>query len=121
MKNGKILIIAAVAIGLIILSAALYFTTCKATCDTVKSRCRPSIGCLLCPIGPVQVMCPFLPCDLDFDFDCGDADLAIFDRFMGGCENGDNYNEPADADHDGCITEKDRQELFPEGREWRTQ
>lgn len=53
-------------------------------------------------------------CDIDFDGDCDTKDRAIFEAVMGQCINGDKYNEPADSDKDGCITEADRKRLFPE-------
>lgn len=55
-----------------------------------------------------------IPCDLDFDEDCDDTDFSIFQNVLGECVGGGNYNEPADADHDGCITLKDQYSLFPE-------
>ncbi len=54
------------------------------------------------------------PCDIDFDEDCDIKDYNLIKRALGQCEDGYYYNEPADADHDGCVTEKDLQVLFPE-------
>lgn len=52
-------------------------------------------------------------CDLDNDGDCDENDLRLFTKAMGECEDGDNYNELADADHDGCVTLVDEMILFP--------
>lgn len=54
------------------------------------------------------------PCDIDFDGDCDATDYELLRKVIGQCEDGDNYNEPADADDDGCVTENDLQILFPE-------
>jgi plastocyanin len=59
----------------------------------------------------------FRPCDLDRDQDCDADDLTLFNSVFGQCEDDNNYNEPADADHDGCITEADREILFPDIRQ----
>lgn len=51
-------------------------------------------------------------CDIDQDGDCDKTDRLLFDRVVGECIDGDNYNELADADNDGCITDKDALILF---------
>lgn len=55
----------------------------------------------------------FADCDIDRDKDCDFADFEIVTQFIGQCQGGNNYNELADADHDGCVTEIDRKKLFP--------
>lgn len=54
-----------------------------------------------------------LKCDLDVDADCDNDDYLLFNKVVGQCDTGNNYNELADADHNGCVTEADRQLLFP--------
>lgn len=60
-----------------------------------------------------MIMDPYNPCDIDRDKDCDGKDYQLFIKVMGQCDNGNNYNEIADADHDGCITYEDQQVLFP--------
>lgn len=55
----------------------------------------------------------FEPCDVNRDGDCDAADFELLTKAIGQCDDGDNYNELADADHDGCVTEKDKRLLFP--------
>jgi hypothetical protein len=55
----------------------------------------------------------FQPCDIDRNGVCDQSDKLLFEKSLGQCTTGNNYNEVADADHDGCVTEKDREELFP--------
>ncbi len=55
---------------------------------------------------------PLKLCDVDGDSDCDDNDFAMFENVLGECIGG-NYNRLADADHDGCITLEDQQQLFP--------
>ena len=50
----------------------------------------------------------FVPCDLDRDEDCDEGDALIFSKSLGQCEEGDHYNELADVDHDGCVTDADQ-------------
>ena len=59
-----------------------------------------------------MVASPYEPCDNDRDEDCDRADYQLVTQAIGQCEDG-NYNELADADHDGCVTEADLQQLFP--------
>lgn len=59
-----------------------------------------------------DVLLVALPCDIDFDNDCDQGDINLAETFVGQCENMDRYNEPADADHDGCITQADLEMLF---------
>lgn len=62
---------------------------------------------------PPMVAEPYELCDNDRDGDCDKADYELVTQAIGQCEYGENYNELADADHDGCVTESDRQQLFP--------
>lgn len=55
----------------------------------------------------------FSICDIDRDRDCDSDDFNLFDNALGECEDGDSYNEVADADHDGCVTVMDQEVLFP--------
>lgn len=50
--------------------------------------------------------------DVDNDGDCDEQDKEVFMKYYGKCQE-DGYNELADADHDGCITQKDWMLLFP--------
>lgn len=50
----------------------------------------------------------FTSCDIDRDGDCDAGDVAIVTNAIGQCDDGDNYNELADADHDGCVTATDK-------------
>lgn len=62
--------------------------------------------------GPPMTTTIFEPCDVDRDSDCDAADLRLLLLAVGQCEDGDSYNEIADADHDGCVTIMDESELF---------
>lgn len=53
-------------------------------------------------------------CDVDNDNDCDNNDVITFKKFIGECEEGNNFNVYADADHDGCITFADQKKLFSE-------
>lgn len=55
----------------------------------------------------------YIPCDLNFDGECDDNDEKLFETYLGECIDGNNYCRPCDADHDGCVTEEDREILFP--------
>lgn len=61
----------------------------------------------------VMITVPHEQGDLDFDGDVDDADIKLFESVLGENEYGNNFNEPADADHDGTITLKDKRILFP--------
>jgi hypothetical protein len=56
---------------------------------------------------------PYELCDNDGDGDCDKADYELITQAIGGCEDQGVYNELADANHDGCVTESDREQLFP--------
>ncbi len=62
---------------------------------------------------PPMVADSYEPCDNDRDGDCDKADYELVTQAIGNCEYGKGYNELADADHDGCVTESDRDMLFP--------
>jgi len=62
---------------------------------------------------PPQIVVQYLKNDLDRDGNCDEVDILIFNKVFGECLDGGNYNTLADADHDRCITESDRQLLFP--------
>lgn len=55
----------------------------------------------------------FIPCDNDRDGDCDVDDYELVSGAMGRCVGEEGYNRLADQDRDGCVTEKDRMELFP--------
>jgi len=55
----------------------------------------------------------FKSCDIDRNGVCDESDKLLFERSLDQCQTGNNYNEVADADHDGCVTEKDKEQLFP--------
>ena len=57
---------------------------------------------------------PHKECDNDLDGDCDYKDYKLITKALGECVEGNNYNEPADANHDGCVTEDDLRMLFPE-------
>ena len=63
------------------------------------------------PLESVTVV--FQPCDIDRDGDCDADDFELLTNVIGECIEGDNYNEVADADHDGCVTVQDQKQLFP--------
>ncbi len=62
---------------------------------------------------PPMTKYPFALCDNDKDGDCDTDDFKLVTQAIGQCRDGNNYNILADADHDGCVTETDRQILFP--------
>ena len=62
---------------------------------------------------PPMIASPFEPCDNDRDGDCDTDDFDLVKNAIGQCFDGSNYNELADADHDGCVTLSDLQDLFP--------
>lgn len=94
--ESKIIIPILIAIVVIFLTI-IYLNSLSGQCTILK----PCIGEEL------------LLCDLDFDKDCDNNDFNIFKSVIGECEDGGRYNEPADANHDGCITLKDQEILFP--------
>jgi len=51
--------------------------------------------------------------DNDLDGDVDGDDYLYATLAVGQCENGNSYNEPADTDHDGCVTAQDLQETYP--------
>jgi len=62
-------------------------------------------------------------CDLDHDKDCDADDISAFERVLGECVDGDNFNALADADNSGCINTLDQTILFPasiETSNWKT-
>ncbi|MEK7201879.1 MAG: dockerin type I domain-containing protein [Patescibacteria group bacterium] len=61
---------------------------------------------------PPRVTVYWQPCDIDRDRDCDRNDFLLFTQVLGQCQDGDNYNELADANHDGCVTAADQQILF---------
>lgn len=61
----------------------------------------------------LMVADPSPSCDLDIDLDCDDSDFELLRSRLGECEGGGNFQEKADADHDGCITLEDQKILFP--------
>lgn len=63
---------------------------------------------------PPSVIIEVMPCDIDRDDDCDERDIQLISNAIGQCNDGDNYNALADADHDGCVTETDKQILFPD-------
>lgn len=77
----------------LLLAAACLFTECS----------RPRVG----------VTIVREPCDLDDDGDCDQKDFALFRKALGQCTDDDRYNQLADADHDGCVSEADGEQLFP--------
>ncbi len=48
------------------------------------------------------------PCDIDRNGVCDDNDIDLVDGVIGECKEGENYNELADANHDGCVTPRDK-------------
>ena len=62
---------------------------------------------------PPQISDQYLKNDLDGDGDCDNDDEMIFNKYLGECLGGGNYSDLADADHNSCVTESDRQLLFP--------
>ena len=52
---------------------------------------------------------PLVPCDLDKDGDCDEADKQIFDEAFGKCRGELGYNFDADIDGDGCVVTNDEQ------------
>ena len=64
---------------------------------------------------PPQVADNVVPCDNDRDGDCDGRDLWLVTRVIGECIWGGHYNEPADADHDGCVTVSDVKRLVVDG------
>jgi hypothetical protein len=63
-------------------------------------------------LGPM-VTIVYPPCDNDRDGDCDSRDFFLVARSVGQCQDEGRYNEPADADHDGCVSSDDVTELFP--------
>lgn len=63
------------------------------------------------PGNPPMTTVVFAPCDLDRDGDCDADDHTLLTKTIGECEDGENYNELADADHDGCVTPIDEEIL----------
>lgn len=60
---------------------------------------------------------PFARCDFNRDGVCDNKDIAIFEKSLGKCmENKIHPNAMADMDFDGCITEKDKEILFPSAK-----
>ena len=57
-----------------------------------------------------------VPCDMDRDGSCDQDDISIFRKALNNCTGDRYYNELADADHDGCVTETDRKQLFPSAK-----
>jgi hypothetical protein len=52
-------------------------------------------------------------CDVNADGDCDFADVKKLEELLGECVPGSTkFNELADVDHDGCITNKDRELLL---------
>lgn len=63
--------------------------------------------------GPPMTVTAFPdPCDVSQDGDCDFIDKVIFNFYKGGCDDGWRYITTADADHDGCITDEDKKQLF---------
>ena len=65
----------------------------------------------------VSDVSPYSLCDLDYDLDCDDGDVKIFESFLGTClKQGDSYSSVvdvrSDVDSDNCITEQDKILLF---------
>jgi len=67
-----------------------------------------------------SVLSSYTPCDNDGDGDCDKIDYWLIKRSIGNCIGDppswlglNGYNQPADEDGDGCVTEKDLQTLFP--------
>ena len=56
---------------------------------------------------------PFIPCDNDDDGDCDGTDYVEMAASQGTCNGDDGYNVMADADHDGCVTQEDLEQLSP--------
>ncbi|MCP3979106.1 MAG: hypothetical protein GY716_07210 [bacterium] len=52
------------------------------------------------------------PCDVDMDGGCDGDDLVAIGDAFGLCATGGAFNEPADADHDGCIDRADLELTF---------
>jgi len=71
----------------------------------------------------VMVIEEYTPCDMDRDGDCDKIDYWLAKKALGSCNTDKprfifwGYNELADADHDGCVTEEDQQMLFPSAPE----
>src|SRR3989344_7631236 len=63
-------------------------------------------------ITPISTIVNHEACDLDWDKDCDNFDIHLFERSLGECTDTGNYNELADADHDGCVTENDEWLLY---------
>jgi hypothetical protein len=51
--------------------------------------------------------------DLNGDGKCDMQDTRLLSQMIGACKGDPNYNELADVDHDGCVTERDQEQLFP--------
>jgi hypothetical protein len=51
-------------------------------------------------------------CDFDWDRDCDENDVQIFEAALGACEGEANFDPLADIDGDGWITSADRSFLF---------
>ncbi len=67
-----------------------------------------------CISGPPSTTVSYEPCDNDRDGDCDSVDFGLVTSAIGSCMGEDNYNRLADADRNGCVTENDRKQLFPE-------
>lgn len=87
--------------------AALWFAG-RMNCGCVENRCSGQ------GYGD-NVTVKYEPCDTDRDGDCDEVDYRLFSNAIGQCEEGDNYNELADIDHDGCVTYEDEKIIFPKG------
>jgi hypothetical protein len=88
-RNGSKII----SLVLLLLATTYLFMECS----------RPRVGVKIAPE----------PCDLNGDGECDQRDFELFRKALGLCLDGAYYNRLADADHDGCVSETDEQELFP--------
>lgn len=55
---------------------------------------------------------PFEICDQDRDGDCDQVDYDIARVAVGTCAGQEHFNEPADRNHDGCVSEQEVQSMY---------